>query len=172
LGEATTFPLIVFSVASHGAYIQMAFLSRDSRVGVSKLRQMGFSRLWSPITLQADIGLQCGQKQSCSSCWKLSKGMLHALHSQVNRVDSWLFLVRNQIVNLTLDPSFGHNLCFRCPNEQCKPILDIYISRAFYILSLIFPHTFLHSQEYVMWLLSFFLVRTLVSPLLWLQAKG
>jgi hypothetical protein len=27
--------------------------------------------------------------------------------------------------------SFGHNLCFRCPNESCKPILDIYISIAF-----------------------------------------
>jgi hypothetical protein len=32
----------------------------------------------------------------------------------------------------TPDPSFGHNLCFRCPNEQCEPILDIYVSRAFH----------------------------------------
>jgi hypothetical protein len=23
-------------------------------------------------------------------------------------------------------PFFGHNLCFKCPNGQCKPILDIY----------------------------------------------
>jgi hypothetical protein len=33
--------------------------------------------------------------------------------------------------NSTPDPSFGHNLCFRCPNEQCEPILDIYASKAF-----------------------------------------
>ncbi len=32
----------------------------------------------------------------------------------------------------TPGPSFGHNLCFRCPNEQCEPILDIYASRAFH----------------------------------------
>jgi hypothetical protein len=24
-------------------------------------------------------------------------------------------------------PSFSHNLCFKCPNGSCKPILDIYI---------------------------------------------
>jgi hypothetical protein len=27
--------------------------------------------------------------------------------------------------------SFGHNLCFKCPNESCEPILNIYISIAF-----------------------------------------
>jgi hypothetical protein len=32
---------------------------------------------------------------------------------------------------LTPGPSFGHNLCFRCPNEQCEPISDIYVPRAF-----------------------------------------
>jgi hypothetical protein len=32
----------------------------------------------------------------------------------------------------TPGPSFGHNLCFRCSNEQCEPILDIYASRAFH----------------------------------------
>ncbi len=32
---------------------------------------------------------------------------------------------------LTPGLSFGRNLCFRCPNEQCEPILDIYVPRAF-----------------------------------------
>ncbi len=32
---------------------------------------------------------------------------------------------------LTLDPSFGYNLCLKCPNGSCKPILDIYVLRAF-----------------------------------------
>jgi hypothetical protein len=33
LGEATTFPLIVFSVLRHGANTQNVILSRDSQVG-------------------------------------------------------------------------------------------------------------------------------------------
>jgi len=40
-------------------------------------------------------------------------------------------MVKSQIRNLTPGPSFGHNLCFRCPNEQCEPILGIYVPRAF-----------------------------------------
>jgi hypothetical protein len=40
-------------------------------------------------------------------------------------------LVGNQTASLTSDLSFGHNLCFRCPNEQCEPILDIYVPRSF-----------------------------------------
>jgi hypothetical protein len=32
---------------------------------------------------------------------------------------------------LTPSPSFGHNLCFRCLNELCDPILNIYFPRDF-----------------------------------------
>ncbi len=32
---------------------------------------------------------------------------------------------------MTFGPSFDHNLCFRCLNGSCKPILDIYVPRAF-----------------------------------------
>jgi len=113
------------------AHIQMAFLSWDSWVGVLKSRQLGFLRFWSPITLWADLGLQCGLKQSCSFRQELSNGMSHALCNQVNWVDSQLLLVGSQTGSLTPDLSFGHNLCFKCPNEQCKPILNIYILRAF-----------------------------------------
>jgi len=74
---------------------------------------------------------RCGLKQSCSSCRELSNGMLHAPCNQVNRVDSQVFLVGSQTDNLTPSHSFGHNLCFRCPNEQCEPILNIYVPRAF-----------------------------------------
>jgi hypothetical protein len=45
--------------------------------------------------------------------------------------DSWLLMVGSQIDDLTSDPSFCHNLCFRCPNESCEPILNIYIPRDF-----------------------------------------
>jgi len=93
--------------------------------------QLGLSQLWSPITLWANLGSRCGLKQSCNSRQELSNCMLHVVYKQVNQVDFWLFLVDSQIVNLPPGPSFGHNLCFRCPNEQCKPILDIYVWRAF-----------------------------------------
>jgi len=131
LGEATTFPLIVYSGLLHGAHIQMAFLSQDSRVGVPKSRPPGLLRLWSPIILRADLGSKCRLKQSCISRRELSNGMLHVICSQINRVDSQLFLVGSQTSSLTFGPSFGHNLCFRCPNDKCKPILDIYVPRSF-----------------------------------------
>jgi hypothetical protein len=57
--------------------------------------------------------------------------MSDAICRQVNRVDSQLFVVGSQTGSLTPGPSFGHNLCFRCSNEQCKLILDICVPRAF-----------------------------------------
>jgi hypothetical protein len=52
--------------------------------------------------------------------------MWHATYIEVNQGDSRLLVVRNQI-----GLSFGHNLCFKCPNGSCKLILDIYVPRAF-----------------------------------------
>jgi hypothetical protein len=37
----------------------------------------------------------------------------------------------SKIGNLTLGPSFGHNLCFKYPNGSYKPILNIYFPRVF-----------------------------------------
>jgi hypothetical protein len=48
-----------------------------------------------------------------------------------NQGDSWLLMVGSQIANLTPNSSFGHNLCFKCPNGSCKPISDIYVPQAF-----------------------------------------
>ncbi len=64
-------------------------------------------------------------KQSCSPCQELSNHMSHATCMQGNRVDFRLLVVGNQTANLTLSLSFGHNLCFKCPNGSCEPILDI-----------------------------------------------
>ncbi len=100
-------------------------------MGVPKSPKLGFLRFWSPITLRANLGLRCDRKQSCSPCWEIFNDMLHVVWRKVNRVDSWLFLVESQTGNLTPSPPFGHNLCFRCPNEQCKPILNIYVPRSF-----------------------------------------
>jgi hypothetical protein len=99
--------------------------------GVPKSRQMGLPGLWRPITLQTDLGSQCGLKQSCSSHWELSNAVLHSWIRHREEVDSRLFVVGSQIDNSIPGPSFGHNLCFRCSNEPSKLILDIYAPRAF-----------------------------------------
>jgi hypothetical protein len=84
-----------------------------------------------PITLFSKLWLRWGLKQSYSPGQELSNDMWHATCTQGSQVDSWLLVVGSQIANLTPSLSFGHNLCFKCPNESCKPILNIYISIAF-----------------------------------------
>ncbi len=96
-----------------------------------KSRQWGLLRLWSPITLRADLRSKCGLKQSCTPRRELSNDMWHVICSQVNRVDSRLLVVGSQIANLSPGLSFAHNLCFRCLNEPWEPILDIFILIAF-----------------------------------------
>jgi hypothetical protein len=107
------------------------FLSRDSQVGIPKLQQLGFLQLWGRITSCADLRSQWGLKQSCRSRQNLFNGMSHVACTHGNRVDSRLLVVESQIANLTPGHSFGHNLCYRCPNGQCEPILGICASRAF-----------------------------------------
>jgi hypothetical protein len=98
---------------------------------VLKFPKLGLMQLWGPITLLSNLWLRWGLKQSCSPRQELSNGMWHATCTQGNEVDSWVLMVGSQIANLTPNLSFGHNLCFKCPNGSCEPILDIYISIAF-----------------------------------------
>jgi hypothetical protein len=56
------------------------------------------------------------------------------LHSQIEcqeEVDSRLLVVGSQTASLIPDPSFAHNLGYRCPNDQCEAIFDIYAIRPF-----------------------------------------
>jgi len=122
-------PYNILCTSPQGPHLN-GFLSRDSQVGVPKSPRLGLPRLWGAITLRADLWLRWGLKQNWSPPWELSNGMSHAICTHRNRV-ARLLVVGSQIVNLTLGPSFGHNLCFKCPNEQCDPILDIYVPRAF-----------------------------------------
>ncbi len=96
-----------------------------------KLPKLGLLRLWGPITLRVDLWLRWSLMKSYSHCWELFNGMLHATCMQKNWVESRLLVVGSQTANLTPDLSFGHNLCFKCPNGSCKPILNIYVLRAF-----------------------------------------
>jgi hypothetical protein len=125
LGEAITFPLILYFVPLHEAHIQMAFFPQDSQMGVLKFLKLGLPQLWVFITLCADLGLKWSLKQNCSPHWEFSNDISHATYTKGNRINSQLLVVKSQTANLTPDPSFGHNLCFRSPNGSCKPILDI-----------------------------------------------
>jgi hypothetical protein len=72
--------------------------------------------------------MQWGLKQSCSPHQKNSNDMSQATWTWGNQINYRLLVVENQIANLTPDLSFGHNLCFRCRNGSCEPIIDMYDS--------------------------------------------
>jgi len=105
------------------------FYSRDSQGGVSKVSRFRLLGLWELITPGSDLGLGWGLKKTCSSPQELFNSVLHSICTHQDRVDSWLFVVRSQIVSLTFGPSFDHNLCYRCPNDSCEATFDIYTSR-------------------------------------------
>jgi hypothetical protein len=69
--------------------------------------------------------------QNCSPRGDLSNDLLHSQFGGREEVDSRLLVVGSQTGNLTPDPSFAHNLGYRCPNGQCEAIFDIYALRAF-----------------------------------------
>jgi hypothetical protein len=111
-----------------GATSKWIFLSWDSQMRVPKFPWLGLLHLWGRMILRANLQLWWSLKQSCSPGWKISNGMWHATYMWGNQVNSWLLVVGSQIASLIPDLSFDHNLCFRCPNGWCEPILDIYVS--------------------------------------------
>jgi hypothetical protein len=50
-------------------------------------------------------------------CQELSNNMSHTTYTW----GDWGGVIESQISN-NFDPSFGHNLCFKCPNGSCEPI--------------------------------------------------
>ncbi len=58
LGEATTFPLIVYFVPLHGTHIQMAFCPKTAPYGSPEIAKVGTSQLWGAITLRANLELR------------------------------------------------------------------------------------------------------------------
>jgi hypothetical protein len=129
-------PLIILSMHGHGTSTQMSFClgtpKLESRNSLNwDSRDFGNPRLWRPITLCANVRLKWSLKQSCIPPRDISNGMWHITYTQGNQGDSLLLMVRSQIDNLIHGPSFGPNLCFKCPNGSCKPISDIYILNFF-----------------------------------------
>jgi hypothetical protein len=112
LGEATTFPFIIFYMSGHEGYTQMSFFPR------------------TPTTLEAQNflcrpSIEMRSKQTYISCQDLSNDMWHITCTKVNQGYSWLLVVGNQIGTLTPDPSFSHNLHFKYSNGTCEPIINI-----------------------------------------------
>jgi hypothetical protein len=91
----------------------------------------GLPKLWTAITPDCGVGSRRGLNQSCSPRRDLSNAMSHSRIGHREEVDSRLLVVGSQIASLTPGPSFAHNLGYRCPNDQCEAILDIYVSRPF-----------------------------------------
>jgi hypothetical protein len=117
-------PYSILCTSPRGPYPN-GFLFRNSQVGTPKLPKLRLPRLWGAITLCVDLWLR--SNQSCNPCQEFFNNMSHTTWRQGNQVDSWLLVVGSQIGNLTLDLSFGHNLCFKCLNGSCEPIFDIYV---------------------------------------------
>jgi hypothetical protein len=55
LGEATTFPFIVFFVISHRSHIQMSFCLGTPKFGILKFLKLGLPTLWKDITCYPDL---------------------------------------------------------------------------------------------------------------------
>jgi hypothetical protein len=131
LGGSHHLPPYSILYSSRRRWHPNGYFSQDSRVGVPKSSRVGVPGLWTPISPDCRVRSRRGLKQSCSPCRELSNSVLHSQIGCWEEVDSRLLVVGSQTASLTPGPSFAHNLCFRCPNEQCEPILDIYVSRAF-----------------------------------------
>jgi hypothetical protein len=133
-GEATTFPLIVFSAALRWGYIQMALFPGTPKLESQNCPEIvlgGVPGLWALITPDCEVWSQRGLNQTCSSRRDLSNDVSHSEIRCREEVDSRLLVIGSQIANLTPSPSFAHNLGCRCPNDQCEAIFDIYVPRPF-----------------------------------------
>jgi hypothetical protein len=133
-GEATTFPHIVFSATLRGGYIQMALFPGTPKLESRNCPEIvpgGVPGLWELITPDCKVWSRQDHNQTCSPCQDLSNEVSHFQFGGRKKVDFRLLVVGSQTASLTPGPSFAHNLGFRCPNDQCEGILDIYTSRPF-----------------------------------------
>ncbi len=93
--------------------------------------RFGLPELWEVTTPSLDLRLERGLKQTYNSPQELSNDVSHSFCTPRGQVDSRLFVVGNQIANLTFDLSSDHNLCCRCLNGPCETIFNIYTLRPF-----------------------------------------
>jgi hypothetical protein len=58
LGEATTFPLIIFFVPDHRAYTQISICPGTPKLGVAKFPKLRFLQLWRATTSYENLRLK------------------------------------------------------------------------------------------------------------------
>jgi hypothetical protein len=58
LGEAITFPIIIFSMHGHGACTQMSFCLRTPKLRVLKFPKLKLVQLWKPIIVFSNLQLK------------------------------------------------------------------------------------------------------------------
>jgi hypothetical protein len=129
--DATTIFPIVYSAFARKSGIRMALFPGTPQSGVSKLSRFGLSGLWDFVAPRPDLGSGRGLNRTCSPQREFSNAIWHSRGARRKQVDSRLLVVGSQTGSLTPGPSFAHNLGFRCPNDQCEAILNIYTSRPF-----------------------------------------
>ncbi len=131
LGGSHHLPPYSILCSSRRRWHPTGYFSRDSRVRVPKLSRARVPDLWTPISPDCKVRSQRGLKQRCSSRRELFNDVSHSPIGHREEVDARLLVVGSQTAILTPGPSFAHNLCFKCPNGQWEPSLDIYVLRAF-----------------------------------------
>jgi hypothetical protein len=87
LGEATTFPLIVYYVLGHETTPKCHFVP-GLPSGTPEIPKVRTPTTFGPITSCVDLLLRWSLKHKCSSCWELSSSMWHTTFTQGNRGDS------------------------------------------------------------------------------------
>jgi len=97
--------------------------SRDSQGGVLKLSLVGLPRLWTHVSPSSNLQLQWGLNQSFNSPRELSSALSHFYWRRWEEVDSRLLVAGSKTTNLTLGPSFAHNLAVDVQMAHARPFL-------------------------------------------------
>jgi hypothetical protein len=128
LGGGTTPLSIICFVTPHGNYMHF-FLGLPS---VSpKIGTFVISNFWTFISSSNQAFLEHAKTLHYKPLKDLSNCASHAPITYHLTPFLTRFVVKSQIPNLTLAPSFVHNSCILCLYEQCEGILGIYTSRPF-----------------------------------------
>jgi hypothetical protein len=129
-GVTTILPIVFFALLRR-THTQVVVCPGTPKVESQNCPGFGLPRLWDIIASRPDIRSGRGLNQTCSPLRELSNPVSFSPSARWERVDSRLLVVGSQTGNLTLGPSFTHNLRCRCPNDQCEAISDIYTSKPF-----------------------------------------
>jgi hypothetical protein len=125
LGGATSILPIVLSVPLHRTCTRMALFPGTPKVESRNCPGFGLLGLWDIIASHPDLRSGRGLNQTCSPLRKPFNVVSHFRFGCQEEVDSRLLVVESQTASLTPGLFFAHNLGCRCPNDQCKVILDI-----------------------------------------------